>query len=51
LAARNNPARWLDNRVIYGELGDDPVFANAFSQSLRALWSEGTAAVLARYIG
>jgi mannitol 2-dehydrogenase len=51
LAARNNPALWLDNRVIYGELGDDPVFADAFSQSLRALWSEGTAAVLARYIG
>ncbi|MHC9236490.1 mannitol dehydrogenase family protein [Pseudooceanicola sp. 502str34] len=48
--ARDRPQAWLEMRDIYGDLGSDPVFAAAFANALTALWSEGTAAVLTRYV-
>jgi mannitol 2-dehydrogenase len=50
-AARSDPAAWLGMRDIYGDLAEAPVFARAFGDSLRALWADGTEAVLRRYLG
>ena len=47
--ARNNPRAWLAMRDIFGDLGDDPRYAAAFSHALDALWRDGTRATLARY--
>ncbi|MBE3639894.1 mannitol dehydrogenase family protein [Mangrovicoccus algicola] len=50
-AAKDRPQAWLDQRAIYGELGQDPRLAEAFARHLAALWAEGTEAVLTRYCG
>ncbi|AWK84918.1 mannitol dehydrogenase family protein [Azospirillum thermophilum] len=49
--ARSEPAVWLDQEDIYGEIGRAQPFRDAFSTALRALWTDGTRAVLARYAG
>ena len=49
LAARDNPASWLENRAIYGDLGQQPRFADAFVRWLTMLHREGTAAALTAY--
>ena len=48
--ARDDPAAWRAMRLVYGDLGDHPAFAAAFDAALRALWRDGTAATLARYV-
>ncbi len=50
-AARSDPAAWLAMSDIYGSVGEAERFREAFSAHLRALWAEGTEAVLRRYIG
>lgn len=50
-ASSDDPAAWLAMRDVYGDLGRSPVFAAAFAGQLRALWAEGTAATLRRYLG
>ena len=50
LEARENPAAWLAMSEIYGETGRNPQFAEAFGRWLKALWQDGTAATLRRYI-
>ncbi|ETX29790.1 mannitol dehydrogenase family protein [Roseivivax isoporae] len=50
-AARTDPQAWLGMREVYGTLGEDRRFADPFGRWLDALWTEGTAAVLARYTG
>ena len=35
---------------IYGAVGHDPRFAEAFATALNALWSDGVVAVLTRYV-
>lgn len=49
--ARAEPAAWLDMPDIYGALPQDQRFRAAFCEALRAIWSEGTRAVLERYCG
>jgi mannitol 2-dehydrogenase len=49
-AARGNPAVWLEMSAVYGALGQNPSFADAFAQGLSDLWSKGTAATLEAYI-
>jgi mannitol 2-dehydrogenase len=49
-SARENPAAWLEMRDIYGELSDSTAFTEAFSQSLKTLWEQGTSATLERYL-
>ena len=49
-AARKDPAVWLSQREVYGDLGQDARFQAAFARHLNRLWSEGTAKVLADYI-
>jgi mannitol 2-dehydrogenase len=48
-AAKQDPARWIGMRAIYGDLSDDPAFVAAFGQALRLVWNEGVGAALARY--
>ncbi len=49
--ARNDPSAWLNMAEIYGATGRDPRFASAFADWLAALWRDGTAATLRRYLG
>ena len=49
-AAKATPAAWLAMRPVYGDLAAHPGFAAAFAGALDALWRDGTAAVLARYL-
>ena len=49
-AARGNPAVWLELRAVYGDIGANPVFAEAFATALSEIWAKGTAATLEAYI-
>ena len=49
-AAKDAPVIWLQMRPIYGDLNQNPRFVSAFTKALNALWSQGTAKVLADYI-
>ncbi|WP_376964586.1 mannitol dehydrogenase family protein [Azospirillum sp. A26] len=49
--ARTEPTVWLDQEEVYGEVGKSQIFRDAFSAALRALWTDGTRAVLTRYAG
>ncbi|NDV01597.1 mannitol dehydrogenase family protein [Pseudoroseicyclus tamaricis] len=51
LEAKERPEAWLEMKGIYGELGADPRFAEAFARWLRHLWAEGTEATLRAYLG
>ncbi len=48
--AQSEPALWLGMAEIYGDKGQDPRFAAAFAKWSGLLWSEGTEAVLKRYL-
>lgn len=50
-AAKDDPSVWLGMADIYGATGRDPRFAGAFANWLAALWRDGTAATLRRYLG
>ena len=47
-AARSRPLGWLEQRQIYGDLGEAR-FADAFERWLRRIWSEGCEAALRAY--
>jgi len=49
LAARDRPAAWLAQRQYYGDLGEAPVFAQAFERWLGLLWSHGVVHALQTY--
>jgi mannitol 2-dehydrogenase len=49
-AARDDPAAWLSMADIYGRTVEAPAFRDAFGRWLQALWSDGTAATLQRYL-
>lgn len=48
--AKTDPKEWLELRQYYGDLADQPRFADAFDKWLRMIWSEGTEAALKAYI-
>jgi mannitol 2-dehydrogenase len=50
-AARSDPAAWLAMGDIYGAVAEATAFREAFTAHQRALWADGTEAVLRRYIG
>ena len=41
---------WLNQRDLYGDLGEDPRFAETFSRQLRLIWNDGTEAALRAYL-
>lgn len=50
-AARERPQAWLEQRHIYGDLGDQERFAAAFVKWLSLIWASGTEAALRTYCG
>ncbi|KRB80684.1 mannitol dehydrogenase [Sphingomonas sp. Root710] len=48
-AARSEPGVWLDQRDIYGSVGENPVFREAFARALRRIYGAGVAATLASF--
>lgn len=48
-AARQSPGIWLEQRQIYGDLADNPAFADAFCDWLTLIWSDGCEAALRAY--
>ncbi|NDR57364.1 mannitol dehydrogenase family protein [Aliiruegeria sabulilitoris] len=48
--ARDNPIAWLQMSDIYGDVGQSPIFQEAFAKALRALWDNGTEATLQAYL-
>ena len=49
-AARDDPVRWLDQRMLYGDLADNTLFAETFSRWLARIWSDGVEAALSDYL-
>lgn len=48
--AKDAPQHWLAMEDIYGEVGQNPVFAAAFAKALNDVWSNGTQTTLRRYL-
>jgi mannitol 2-dehydrogenase len=48
--ARSAPEIWLAMRDIYGDLGDDPRFREAFCRALQRIWQSGTRPSLESYL-
>ncbi len=49
--AKNDPISWLQNRVIYGDLADEPAFSEPFAHWLKAIYSKGLKGALQEYLG
>ncbi|WP_407494930.1 mannitol dehydrogenase family protein [Pseudooceanicola sp. MF1-13] len=49
-AAQNTPQAWLDQRHLYGDIGQDTRFAESFGRWLNALYDQGVEPTLASYI-
>ncbi|MBZ6078200.1 mannitol dehydrogenase family protein [Microvirga puerhi] len=50
LAAKDDPAVFLNLRDTFGDLADAPQFCSRFGIALKSLWREGTRATLQRYL-
>lgn len=50
VAARDDPAAWLAQRQVYGDLAAQPRFADAFAAALTTIWRDGMDAALAAYL-
>ncbi len=48
-AARNDPRAWLEMRQNYGDLADQPRFAEAFGKWLSMIWADGIEAAIDAY--
>jgi len=48
--ARGAPGAFLELSDIFGELGQNPIYANAFSDALSSLWARGVRPTLAAYL-
>lgn len=48
--ARHTPLAWLQMTRIYGDLANNPRFADAFADWLASLWQDGVEATVHRYI-
>lgn len=48
-AAKLRPATWLEQREIYGDLADNPRFADAFCKWLDVIWCDGSEHALEVY--
>ncbi|MSU89291.1 mannitol dehydrogenase family protein [Rhodobacteraceae bacterium 2CG4] len=49
-AAQDDPGVWLAMRDIYGDLGDNPVFARAFAHRLGMVHADGVEAAIRDYV-
>ena len=51
LRAKSDPIAWLEMRQIYGNLADQPRFADAFRYWLTLIWSDGAKSAIKSYSG
>ena len=49
-AAKADPRAWIEMRNIYGDLADQPRFANAFENWLKLIYTEGMETALDAYL-
>ena len=49
-AAKDDPIRWLEQRMLYGDLADNAHFTEVFSNWLVKIWSSGVEAALSDYL-
>lgn len=49
--AKDRPKAWLEQRQFYGDLAEQPRFADAFERWLAMIWADGMAAALSAYVG
>lgn len=49
-AARSNPQIWLDQRDVYGELGQNSSFRAAFAAHLNRIWEVGVKRAMMEYL-
>ncbi|MFZ5964770.1 mannitol dehydrogenase family protein [Thalassococcus sp. BH17M4-6] len=49
-AAGDDPAAFLAQKAIFGDLAQNPTFAAAFAQNVRALWATDVRSVLKAYL-
>ncbi|SDE02310.1 mannitol dehydrogenase family protein [Limimaricola pyoseonensis] len=49
LAAKDDPAAFLSNGAVFGDLDRQPGFVDAFARQLGAVWRDGVAATLEDY--
>ncbi|OYX25670.1 MAG: mannitol dehydrogenase [Rhodobacterales bacterium 32-66-7] len=50
-AARHRPEAWLEMTSVYGDIGQNAVFATAFRRHLGRLWAVGTQQTLQEFVG
>ena len=50
-AAKIDPQAWLAQAQFYGDLGDNPRFAESFARWFSLIWRQGTQAALQTYVG
>ncbi len=48
--ARGNPRAWLEMRQFYGDLADEPQFADCFVKWLSMIWDDGMEVAIASYL-
>jgi mannitol 2-dehydrogenase len=48
--AKGDPAEWLSQEQLYGELGQNPRFVASFSGWLRMIWDHGSEAAIEQYL-
>lgn len=49
-AAKTRPLAWLEQAGLYGDLADEPRFAQAFTRALSLIWSNGVEAAIQAYV-
>lgn len=49
-AAKDDPSQWLAMSEVYGDLGQDKALSDRFAHCLRAVWADGTAKTIQRYL-
>ena len=50
LEARRNPSAWLEMSQFYGDLANEPRFADSFARWLTMIWDEGLETAIATYL-
>jgi mannitol 2-dehydrogenase len=50
IAAKDDPLAWLAQAQFYGDLGQEPRFAECFARWLRLIWEQGTDAAIMTYL-
>lgn len=48
--AKSDPAAWLNQQNLYGDLGEEPRFAESFTRWLKLIWDKGTQSALQAYM-